>query len=103
MSEISALSLLRLAWAAPAKRAVSVANGAERVRLMAFLIGSVFFVLTLYSIFRPVTQFLWGQEELGPVLCARVVTVIFGLLFLLLFLSSLLAFLARLFFADDAP
>lgn len=71
--------------------------------MIAFLLGSAFFIGTLYSIFKPVTAFLWSQEELGPILSARVVTIVFGLLFLLLFLSSLLAFLGRLFFADDAP
>ena len=103
MAELSAGRLLRLAWAAPSKRAFNTATGAERVRLVAFLLGSFFFVATLYSIFRPVTAFLWNQEELGPVLSARVVTIVFGLLFLLLFLSSLLALLSRLFFSDDAP
>ena len=103
MAELSPLGLLRLAWAAPARRAFSASSTAERVRLAAFLIGSAFFVATLYKIFKPVTAFLWSQEELGPILSARVVTIVFGLLFLLLFLSSLLAFLGRLFFADDAP
>jgi uncharacterized BrkB/YihY/UPF0761 family membrane protein len=103
VAELSPLSLLRLAWAAPARRSFSASSGAERVRLAAFFLGSAFFVVTLYSIFRPVTAYLWDQEELGPMLSARVVTIVFGLLFVLLFLSSLLAFLSRIFFAADAP
>jgi ABC-2 type transport system permease protein len=97
------LGLLKLLWAAPAGRGLRAASGAERVRLGAFALGTLFFVLVLFNAFKPVTQFLWNQEELGPLLSARLVTVVFSLLFLLLFISALLAFLSRFFSADDAP
>jgi ABC-2 type transport system permease protein len=58
---------------------------------------------TLYSVFRPMTSFLWNQPQLGPLLCARVLSLAFGLLFLLLLFSSLLSFLGRLIYSDDAP
>jgi ABC-2 type transport system permease protein len=72
------------------------------VRSLAFAVAGLFFVATLYSIFKPVTAFLWEQPELGPVLSARVLSIVFSLLFLLLGFSSLLAFLSRLVFSDDA-
>lgn len=99
----SALRLLLQLWLKPAWRGVRVSNPSEAVRGFAFLIAGLFFLATLYSIFKPVTAFLWEQPELGPVLSARVLSLAFSLLFLLLAFSSMLAFLGRLVFAEDAP
>jgi len=91
-----------LAWG-PARRSLRAMDLSRAVRLGAFLLLALFFLATLYSIFRPVTAFLWSQPELGPLLSARVLSLAFSLLFLLLLFSSLLSFLGRLVFADDAP
>lgn len=94
---------MALLWFKPGWRAVRVSKPSEAVRGFAFLFAGLFFLATLYSIFKPVTAFLWSQPELGPVLSARVLTLNFTLLFLLLGFSSLLAFLSRLIFSEDAP
>jgi ABC-2 type transport system permease protein len=96
------LRLLRLLWLGPLWRGLRLQSLSEWVRLLAFLLVGFFFVVTLYSIFRPVTAFLWLQPELGPVLSARVLSLVFSLLFILMFFSGLLAFLGRLVFAEDA-
>jgi ABC-2 type transport system permease protein len=98
----SAWGILRLLWFKPAIRGLSSATPSEAVRSLAFGVAGLFFLATLYSIFKPVTAFLWSQPELGPVLSARVLSIAFSLLFLLLGFSSLLAFLSRLVFSDDA-
>jgi ABC-2 type transport system permease protein len=93
---------LALLWLKPAWRSVRVSNPSEAVRGFAFVVAGLFFLATLYSIFKPVTAFLWQQPELGPVLSARVLSLVFSLLFVLLAFSALLAFLGRLVFAEDA-
>lgn len=100
---VKSLELLFLLWFKPGWRSVRVSKPAEAVRGFAFLFVGLFFLATLYSIFKPVTAFLWSQPELGPLLSARVLTLNFTLLFLLLGFSSLLAFLSRLVFSEDAP
>lgn len=102
MAEAGSLRLLGLLWLKPAWRALRVSTPSEAVRALAFLFTGAFFLATLYSIFRPVTDFLWRQPELGPLLSARVLSLAFSLLFILLAFSSLLAFLGRLVFAEDA-
>jgi ABC-2 type transport system permease protein len=99
---LGAWGLLRLLWFKPAARALRRSTPSEAVRSLAFALAGLFFVAILYSIFKPVTAYLWEQPELGPVLSARVLSIVFSLLFLLLGFSSLLAFLGRLVFADDA-
>ena len=95
--------LLNHLWWRPAVRGLRASSSSEAVRLLAFGLLTLLFLATLYSIFKPVTAFLWSQPELGPVLSARVVSLVFTLLFLMLGFSSLLAFLSRLVFAEDAP
>jgi ABC-2 type transport system permease protein len=101
-ARLGTLGLLDLLWWRPARRSLRAMDPAQALRLGAFVLLGVFFLAVLYSIFRPVTAFLWSQEQLGPLLSARALSLAFGLLFLLLLFSTLLAFLGRLVFADDA-
>lgn len=102
VAKAASLRLLGLLWLKPAWRGIRVSNPSEAVRGLAFLVAGIFFLATLHSIFKPVTAFLWSQPELGPVLSARVLSLAFAVLFGLLAFSSLLAFLGRLVFAEDA-
>lgn len=94
--------MLRLGWPAW-RRGLRAATAGQWVRLAAFGFLAIFFAATLASLFKPLTATLWAQPQLGPVLSARLLTLLFGLLFLLLLFSTLLALLGRLLHADDAP
>lgn len=100
---LSTRELLSLLGWRPMRRSLKALDAARAVRLAAFGLLTLFFLAVLYGVFRPVTAFLWAQPELGPLLSARVLSLAFSLLFLLLLFSSLLAFLGRLMFSDDAP
>jgi ABC-2 type transport system permease protein len=87
----------------PRLRALRSMDASQALRLAVFAFLLAFFLAVIHSIFKPMCAFLWDQPQLGPLLSARVLSLAFGLLFLLLLFSSLLAFLGRLLFSDDAP
>ncbi len=66
MAELKPWALLGLLWTAPTWRGLKASSAAERVRLGAFALGTFFIIIVLYSAFKPVTDFLWRQEEIGP-------------------------------------
>src|SRR5262245_19521996 len=92
--------LLRLAWR-PVWRGLGRSQWGERLRLAAFGLGFLFFESLLHGLFRPLVSFLYRQEDLGPVLTARVLGLFFTLICFFLVLSSLLSLLSRVFLAAE--
>ena len=90
------LEMLRLLRLPALRRGLSVRKPSQVLRLAAFGLLAAFFVGMLGSIFKPMTLFLWQQPQLGPLLSARMLSLVFSLLFLLLAFSALLGLLGRL-------